>query len=573
MQRILSFLLVCVFLSTPVPARPAQANVEFLCSEVSQIPTLECEALVALYNSTNGPTWVNSTNWLVSLTPGDWYGVTVDVSGHVTELDLNNNGLSGSLPLELGSLPSLVYLYLNGNQLVGSIPPELGSLSNLVNLDLSGNQLSNPIPPEFGTLSSLEHLYLNGNQLSGDIPPQLGNLTHLSRLYLFDNLLTGSIPPELGSLTHMWNLWLSGNQLSGPIPGELSQLSGMVYLRLADNQLSGAIPVQLSALTGLWQLSLGNNLLSGEIPPELGGMTNLMILSLAGNQLTGSIPPELGALTNLYELDLSSNQLEGAIPTELGLLTGMEFLLLDQNQLSGDIPPELGLLTELELLHLNQNQLTGDIPESFTALTALALPGTVDGSYGLDLDYNWLNVPQDYPNPDNPLQLFLSQHDPDWNTRQAFEQVIGSAGGEFTSLDGRAHFVIPANALTEDTTFTFIPLPALNHDPGELAYANHSFQLTAEDADGFPVTAFDQPLAVTLAYTDADILTINEDSLALYYWDSGGLSWLDAITTCESVTYSREPLNNTFSLSLCHLSEFAVFGAPLQYNFLPFVVR
>jgi Leucine-rich repeat (LRR) protein len=540
--------LALVFLLSLLSSQPVRGTEQFLCDDVTEIRLVECQALVALYNSTNGAGWIDNTNWLVTTTPSNWYGVTV-ASGAVTQLLLQENGLSGVIPTELGSLSSLAYLYLNDNQLNGYIPSALGNLPSLAHLDLGGNQLIGIIPPELGSLSSLEHLYLNSNQLTGGIPPQLGSLTHLSRLYLYDNLLSGPIPSELGDLTNLWSLWLSGNELTGPIPPEFGHLTALAYLRLADNQLSGEIPAEMAMMTSLDQLSLGRNQLSGEIPSELSSLSNLRILSLAGNQLSGPIPLELGALTGLYELDLSSNQLSGSIPSLLG-----------------DLP-------FLYLLRLEQNQFMGDIPDSFSNLIYLLLPGEVDGGDGLDLDYNALNVPENYPDPSSTLQLFLNQYDPDWHTRQAFEQVIGTTGGVLTALDSRASFVIPVGALNGDTTFTFTPLPAPAYDPGELVDAHHSFQLTAENAYGVPVITFNLPLSVTLTYTDTDVLDLSEASLALYYWNSGTSTWLDAGTTCAAGAYTRDLLANSFTLPLCHLSDFSVFGQPVRQTFLPLIVR
>jgi len=41
----------------------------FDCAGVSEIPTSECQALVALYNNTNGPDWADNTGWLVTNSP------------------------------------------------------------------------------------------------------------------------------------------------------------------------------------------------------------------------------------------------------------------------------------------------------------------------------------------------------------------------------------------------------------------------------------------------------------------------------------------------------------------------
>jgi len=46
------------------------------CSTQSEIPQEECWALVALFEATNGPDWLESTGWLANATPCSWHGVT-----------------------------------------------------------------------------------------------------------------------------------------------------------------------------------------------------------------------------------------------------------------------------------------------------------------------------------------------------------------------------------------------------------------------------------------------------------------------------------------------------------------
>ena len=172
----------------------------------------ERDALMALYNSTDGPNWTNNTGWGTGDPCDDpaWYGVECD-TGHVTFLVLSYNQLTGPIPPELGNLRSLGGLFLNNNQLTGSVPPELGDLSSLRWLDLDSNQLSGPMPPELGNLSSLTGLSLYSNQLSGPIPPELGNLSSLEYLYLYYNQLSGPIPSELGNLSSLGWLYLNEN--------------------------------------------------------------------------------------------------------------------------------------------------------------------------------------------------------------------------------------------------------------------------------------------------------------------------------------------------------------------------
>ena len=78
----------------PLAALPRPALQTYSCTDVTQIPQLECEALVALYNNANGPGWSDHGGWLVNYAPCSWYGVTC-TSGHVTELRLDYNQLSG----------------------------------------------------------------------------------------------------------------------------------------------------------------------------------------------------------------------------------------------------------------------------------------------------------------------------------------------------------------------------------------------------------------------------------------------------------------------------------------------
>jgi len=287
----------------------------------ADIPQVERQALVTLYNETGGSDWKDSSGWLSDSTPCTWFGVTCS-GGSVIGLNLPDNNLSGS------------------------IPPELGSLSNLESLSLVGNSLSGPIPPELGDLANLRALALSRcewpSQLSGSIPPQLGNLTKLVELELCDSLVSGPIPPELGNLVNLVTINLDNNRLSGSLPPELGNLTRLRHLYLSDNLLSGSIPAQWGNLSNLTVLILTNNQLSGPLPPELGNLGNLEALAIQGNQfLSGPIPPEIGGLSNLRLLDLNGNQFSGSLPTELGNLSNLSTLIISWNPLSGPLPMSL----------------------------------------------------------------------------------------------------------------------------------------------------------------------------------------------------------------------------------------
>ena len=93
-----------------------------------------------------------SLNWSTSRLISQWTGVTVS-SSHVTELDLGDKDLTGSLPAALGDLSQLETVALSGNQLTGTIPTALGNLSStLETVLLKGNQLSGCIPAALRTV-------------------------------------------------------------------------------------------------------------------------------------------------------------------------------------------------------------------------------------------------------------------------------------------------------------------------------------------------------------------------------------------------------------------------------------
>ena len=228
-------------------------------------------ALVAFYHATNGPNWVNDHNWLSAAPLNQWYGVTTDANGRVTELDLPGNRLSGPIPPELGDLSQLTRLFLSSNQLTGPIPPELGNLSNLGALDLFRNQLSGEIPRELTNIPDLSYLDLGRNRLSGPIPAELGNLVALEVLSLIHNRLSGPIPAELGNLSNLILLRMAGNQLTGCVPDALRNVAANDFdelgLPICGTGGSGAPPAgqQAPDLVVTLSISGGGLLYSGAI--------------------------------------------------------------------------------------------------------------------------------------------------------------------------------------------------------------------------------------------------------------------------------------------------------------------
>ena len=96
----------------------------------------DCKTLLGLQDTLAGTV---TLNWTAETAMSSWDGITLGGSPQrVTVLDLESNGLTGSLPEELGNLDNLQTLYLSGNQFTGCIPPALRDVdeNDLDRLDL-----------------------------------------------------------------------------------------------------------------------------------------------------------------------------------------------------------------------------------------------------------------------------------------------------------------------------------------------------------------------------------------------------------------------------------------------------
>ena len=395
------------------------------------------DVLFALYNATNGTNWKNNANWLSGEPLSNWYGVTTDIDGRVTELSLSENNLAGQLTPDLGFLDQLQILKLYRNSLSGSLPRELGRLINLQEMHLYRNELTGAIPQELGQLSDLRMLDLANNFLNGSIPSVLGQLENLTFLDLAYNRLTGFVIAELADLATLSSLRLSGNQLTGSIPPALGQMADLASLDLSLNALTGTIPAELGNLGNLASLQLNNNALTGTIPAELGQLEQLRELNLRLNALNGAIPPDLGNLVNVQGLLLDHNRLNGTIISELGNLVFLRVLWLHENpDLSGSLPLEIAHFSSLESLLLKGTEICiPPTPEFQSLLNSLRRK---------DQEILYCEAPVMTTEKDALIALFNATGGPNWNRNgnwtsnqslDSWDGVTTGAGGSVIGLN------------------------------------------------------------------------------------------------------------------------------------------
>jgi hypothetical protein len=150
-------------------------------------------------------------------------------------------------------------------------------------------------------------------------------------------------------------------------------------------------------------------------------------------------------------------------------------------------------------------------------------------------------------------------------------------GGNLSYSDPAANqfaFTIPGGAVDEATEFMLQPgrEPLV---PNNFMFASQSFTLEAL-ANGVVLDdfVFQQPVTVRIDYTEANINGVDESSLLLNYFNEATGVWVDAATTCTPPSgYTRNLAENYFTVNICHLTEFAVFGRQLPKLYLPLVRR
>ncbi len=198
---------ICKATSSIITDLTIERNSIEITGEVSQ---LQKDALIAIYNSTNGDNWNNNTNWLSDEPLSTWHGVTI-IGNKVTKLDFESNNLTGTLPSEIGDLANLEWLS-----------------------------------------------FYAGNSINGDLPEEISNLTELRVLSFEYNNFTGDIPASYSNLTKLRGFWFNNNQLTGNVPEFLKTFNNLVFIDVSFNKFSGALP-DLTNLQKLRYLSTSNN--------------------------------------------------------------------------------------------------------------------------------------------------------------------------------------------------------------------------------------------------------------------------------------------------------------------------
>jgi len=334
------------------------------------------QALVDLYNATNGDNWNNNTGWLNGNPSNSWYGVEVDGNGRVIKLDLYNNNLEGSLPASIGNLSKLRFLSLKNNSgIYTEIPASIANWVNAEVLLFANDQLNTPFNEPPGPPVYNHHWGKNYNasrsKYTGTIPDVFDQMPNLRILQIGwqQHLDEAPFPSTLYQHNTLEILELQGTRRTGTL-SDTFNLPELRILFLGNNEFEGSLPSSLSNSTKMVNLKIENsdtfdsiNKLSGGIPESYTNFTEIRYFYVHGQNLSGEVPAfMIDAWVDLREIALRNNNFHGEIPSEFGDKNMIVFKM-GHNNFSGELHPNIAAgMQNVIIFNVRHNNLSGNFP-------------------------------------------------------------------------------------------------------------------------------------------------------------------------------------------------------------------
>lgn len=409
--------------------RDAPGELSRVAATISQDGTPEeRQALIDLYNATNGPNWPFNAGWNTTAPLSDWVNVTVE-NGHVVSVVLATFGVTGTLPSSLSDLTFLEIADFRSNNLFGEVP-DLSTIPTLEIFDINQNNFSvGDIETHYtnnSTISDFRYASQHsvnpiinfepvlGSNYTLNITPDTGSNVNYQwfkdRGFLIDNIPVSGATTAAYELTNIQSDDLDRYiceitsplipdlvvqrypiNLTGPVSQQEKDALIAFYNALdGDNWLDNTNWLSTEPV-GSWKFikTRGNKVieinifgdagLNGVLPEEIGDLIHLEMLSIGIEiNLFGELPSTIGNLTALQRLRLQLTSNTGVLPSSIGNLTNLRELRLIGNLFSGELPSTIGNLTELTDLYIpgtifsgNGNNFSGPLPTSIGDLTNL----------------------------------------------------------------------------------------------------------------------------------------------------------------------------------------------------------
>lgn len=219
--KIITFLWICCLLW----GWQAEAST-LTCGATQQVPLAECEALLDLYDYTNGDNRTNNSGRDTDTDVCTWYGVSCGSWSNVRALALPNNNLVGILPSSLSALTDIRYFDISSNGMWWLLPTEYSSWTNIQTFTIAHNDFDGLVPSSWSDNRSsidIANVNMTGNCLTNSWS------LFWSRSELILSQFSRNCPPSLTITKTLLSLW------------PISQWALLRYLISYTNEWTGTL--------------------------------------------------------------------------------------------------------------------------------------------------------------------------------------------------------------------------------------------------------------------------------------------------------------------------------------------
>ena len=365
----------------------------------------ECQALVDLYDSTDGQNWFVNTNRDTDTDVCTWYGITcmnIWNQDRVIWIDLSSNNLVGTLPAVLSDLTELQRFILDFNDLWGTLSSDrsawthihtfsLKGMNNNSNLPLVGwslpsswsarwntikdftitdNRINGPLPTAWSNWSVIEEFNVWGNQLNWQLPVQFSSRwPTIKKFSVNNNQFVWPLPTAWSNWSVIEDFNISFNPLNAQLPSAWWTWWGTIKEFMATNsQLQGTLPLSWNAWwSSIKYFGVNINNLMGTLPSSWSSWGGkIETFSVLQNQLTWPLPRQRTTWwSSIKYFRAHNNQIGWSLPSVWGSRSNIKELTLSHNNLVGYLPSSWNSFSAIEIFTINDNRLIGPVPSSW----------------------------------------------------------------------------------------------------------------------------------------------------------------------------------------------------------------
>lgn len=157
-------------------------------------------ALATFAISTQTAEGMAARGWLNEPNECDWDGIACASDGSISEINLSNSDLQGTVPHEITLIQSLQGFIVSDNLLIGQLPDSMGNLVNLETLAIDRNAFSGELPSSIVDLENMHTFHFERNLgIDGSFPIGLARIRSLRSLIFYYTSISGEVPDEICS--------------------------------------------------------------------------------------------------------------------------------------------------------------------------------------------------------------------------------------------------------------------------------------------------------------------------------------------------------------------------------------